>query len=94
MLFAPAALAGDFDGTWAGKWSGGSSAKIHVVNDVVKAYYFRLTPQGVGATKRTGKALVFGSDYRITMTMTGKNTAHASYRSKYNGSAEADLVRN
>lgn len=91
-LFSSTVLAGDFDGTWKGKWDGESSAKISVKNDKVTSYYFEGKPQAVGGTKVKGKKLVFGSDYRITLSLTGKDTAHASYR-QGSGSAEADMVR-
>lgn len=85
-------FAGDFDGTWTGKWSEKSTAKIRVVDDKVVSYSYKGEAQDVGGTKRKGKKLVFGSDYRITLSLTGKDSAHASYR-QGSGSAEADLKR-
>lgn len=91
-LLATPVIAGDFDGTWTGRWSATSTAKIRIVDDKVTAYHFKGRSQKVGPTTRKGKKLVFGTDYRITITLTGKSSAHASYRTN-GGSAEADLVR-
>lgn len=80
-----------WDGTWSGKWGGGSSARITIKNNKVTSYYFQGRPQGVGSTKMSGNTIRFGSDYSITMTMTGSNSASAAYRG--NGTAQADMTR-
>jgi hypothetical protein len=92
ILSASAAYAGDLDGTWTGKWGGETSAKVSVSGDKVTSYYFKGTPQKVGPTKASKTSLSFGSGYTVKVTLTGRNTAHASYRSD-KGSAEAELVR-
>jgi hypothetical protein len=92
IVSASTAFAGDLDGTWTGKWGGEASAKVSVSGDKVTSYYFKGDPQKVGSTKASKTALSFGSGYTVKLTLTGKNTAHASYRSD-RGSAEAELVR-
>ncbi|WP_160004751.1 hypothetical protein [Rhizobium sp. 18055] len=92
ILSASASFAGDLDGTWTGKWGDKASAKVSVSGDKVTSYYYQGSPQKIGSTKASKTGVSFGSGYTVKVTLTGKNTAHASYRSD-RGSAEAELVR-
>jgi hypothetical protein len=93
FLISAPAMAGEFDGTWKGRWGGGSSAQIVVAKDKVTSYRFNGNPQRVGGTSVNGKKLVVGSDFKITMTLTGKNAADAAYSGPH-GKAAAKLTRN
>ena len=85
------AAAQTWDGTWSGKWGGKSSGRVTVKGNKVTSYYFRGQPQSVGKTTVSGKTLRFGSDYSVTMTLTGDNSASAFWRG--NGTAKAEMVR-
>lgn len=87
------AVAADFNGTWSGRWNGGASAQIQVVKDKVASYRFNGQPQRVGATKISGDTLTFGSDFKITLRPSGKNSVNANYSGPY-GKASAKLTRN
>lgn len=65
----------------------------HRANDTVVAYYFKGEPQRVGPTSVSGNTLSFGSGYSVRMTLTGKNTASASY-SSFGRKNTAKLRRN
>lgn len=86
-------LAADFDGTWSGRWNGGSSAQIQVAGDKVTAYRFNGQKQRVGATRISGDTLTFGSDFTIVLKRTSNKSANATYSGPY-GKASAKLTRN
>ncbi|QRM56410.1 hypothetical protein [Sinorhizobium sp. BG8] len=86
-----AAQTTSWDGTWSGKWGGKSSGKVTIKNNKVTSYYFKGRPQAVGGTKVSGKTLRFGSGYSVTMTMTGANSADATW--KGDGTATAAMTR-
>jgi hypothetical protein len=86
------ALAGNFDGTWTGKWDGIAPAKIRVSNDKVTSYIFRGQRQSLGTTSVAGKRLTFGKKYTITMTMAASGEASATY-SGFGQHSTAHFVR-
>ena len=91
VAFPGFALADQFNGTWSGKWDGKSTVQIRVANDKVQSYYFRGRAVNVGKTTIKGNTLRFGSDYSVTMTLTGPKTANAHYVGR--GTANAALTR-
>lgn len=86
-----AAQAATWDGVWSGKWGGKASAQVTVKNSKVTSYYYQGRPQSVGTTKASGKTIRFGSGYSVTMTMTGANSADATW--KGDGTAQASMSR-
>lgn len=91
VLSSSVAVAANFDGTWSGKW-GATPTTIRVKGDKVVSYYFDNRGQRIGRTTVNGKVLTFGSGYTIKMTLTGANTAKASYQG-YGRTNKASLVR-
>ena len=95
MLCSSFAAAGEFDGTWSGKWGGNAPGQIQVQDDRVVAYRFKGQAQFVGKTKIAGKTLTFGNaTYTIKMTMAGGNKANASYRGRFGPPATGTFIRN
>lgn len=86
-----AAQSVSWDGTWSGKWGGRATGQIRIKGNKVVAYYFRGRAQNVGATKVSRNTIRFGSDYTVTLTMTGDDTASAFYRG--DGTAKANMRR-
>lgn len=80
-----------WDGTWSGKWGGKAAGQIRIKGNKVVAYFFRGRPQNVGTTKVSRNTIRFGSDYTVTLTMTGDDTASALYRG--DGTAKANMRR-
>ena len=85
------AQAASWDGTWSGKWGGKSSGRVTIKNNKVTSYYYQGRAQAVGGTNVSGNTLRFGSGYSVTMTMTGSNSANATWRG--DGTAQANMTR-
>jgi hypothetical protein len=88
---AATSQAASWDGTWTGKWGGRSTGRVTVKGNKVVSYHFQGSPQMVGSTKISGKTLRFGDGYSVVMTMSGENSADATWRG--NGTAKAKMSR-
>jgi len=96
LLFAgspQAAPKGSWDGTWSGAWGGRDPTSITIAGNRVVSYVYQGASTPVAGSKVTQKRVIYkSSGVTVTLTKTGKTTAHATLHSSQ-GDAIADLTR-
>lgn len=85
------AQAGEFDGTWTGRWDNEPASQITVKDDMVTRYVQRGRMQHVGKTSVSGKTLSFGQGYKVRLTMVDAGTANGSYSGR--GTSKGTFTR-
>ena len=83
---------GSWDGRWAGAWGGKDATAINVSGGRVVSYEYNGQINPVSSSRVTPTRIVYGTDVVVTMTRTGRNTAHAKLKSGQ-GNGEAELAR-
>jgi hypothetical protein len=96
LLFASslqAAPKSSWDGTWSGSWGGRDPTSITIAGNRVVSYEFQGASTPVAKSKVTPKRVIYISNgITVTLTKTGKTTAHATLHSSQ-GDTTAALTR-
>jgi len=88
------AATGSWDGRWAGAWGGRDATAINISGGRVVSYEYGGQTSPVSSSRVTATRIVYDGDggVTVTMTRTGRNTAHATIKTGQ-GDGAAELVR-
>ena len=83
---------GSWDGRWVGAWGGSRPTAQIVKGGKLVAYEYEGQTFPVAKSQVTPSKIVYGEDVVVTITRTGKNTAHATIKTSQ-GDGTTELTR-